>query len=137
MSECAYKDTILDMPWVLNMPNSECGRVLNTRALHGVLNMPRYTLTNFQYASITRHSEYARIYFHKLRSRVLNMSGFWIWQGSEYARVLNIRQYGWICLSRTLICLNMSEFTIIDRVLNIYHTIHSARSTQNPVKNLR
>ena len=38
--------------------------------------------------------------------------------------VLNMLQ----CLSRFLISLNMSEFTIIDRVLNIYHTIHSPRS---------
>ena len=53
MSECAYKDTILDMPWVLNMPN----RVLNTRALHGV------------YASVARRSEYAKIYFDKLSIR--------------------------------------------------------------------
>ena len=34
----------------------------------------------------------------------------------------------WICLNRTWICLKMSEFTMIDRVLNIYHTIHSTRS---------
>ena len=42
----------------------------------------------------------------------------------ELRMVLNMLQ----CLSRFLISLNMSELTIIDRVLNIYHTIHSARS---------
>ena len=65
---------------------------------------------------------------------------FWIcqnmpWQSSEYtlgskhARILNMveLQYGWICLNRTWICLNMSEFTIIDRVLNMYRTIHGAQ----------
>ena len=67
MSECAYKDTILDMPWVLNMPNSECGRVLNTRALHGV------------YASVARRSEYAKIYFDKLSIRE-HYTAFWICQ---------------------------------------------------------
>ena len=47
-------------------------------------------------------------------------------------------------------CLNMSEFTIIDTVLNMYHIIHSVRSLdklmstllrdtriQNPIKDLR
>ena len=32
--------------------------------------------------------------------------------------------YGWICLNRTWMCLNMSEFAIIDRVLNMYCTIY-------------
>ena len=41
--------------------------------------------------------------------------------GSEYARVTQGPKYATICL-------NMSEFTIRDRVLNIYHTIYSARS---------
>ena len=38
--------------------------------------------------------------------------------------VLNMPQ----CLNRIWISLNMSEFTIIDRVLNIYYTIHRARA---------
>ena len=42
----------------------------------------------------------------------------------ELRMVLNMLQ----CLSSFLISLNMSEFTITDRVLNIYHTIHSTRS---------
>ena len=40
----------------------------------------------------------------------------------ELHRVLNMPQYGGICL-------NMFEFTIMDRVLNMYHTIHSGHST--------
>ena len=64
---------------------------------------------------------------------------FWIyqnmlWQSSEYvlgfkyARIVNMQesrkvpnmpQYGWICPKRTWIGLNMSEFKITDRVLNI------------------
>ena len=83
--------------------------------------------------------------------RVLNMPGFWIWQGSEYAklnRVLNMLQNDWICLNGTRISLSMSEFTIIDRVLNMCLTIQSVRSLQvnehllkdvciqNPVKDL-
>ena len=78
---------------------------------------------------------------------------FWIyqnmlWQSSEYilgfkyARIVNMqesrkvpnmRQYGWLCPKRTWIGLNMSEFKITGRVLNIpyfwiSHTINSARS---------
>ena len=35
----------------------------------------------------------------------------------------------WLIISeyRALLCLNMSEFTIIDKVLNMSHTAHSAR----------
>ena len=45
--------------------------------------------------------------------------------------VLNVSQYGWICLNETWICLNISEFTIIDKLLNMYHTIHRTRSLYN------
>ena len=31
----------------------------------------------------------------------------------------------------------MSEFTIIDRVLNVYHTIHSARSLYKVISTYR
>ena len=63
--------------------------------------------------------------------RVLNIFG------SKYARILNMAelrmvlnmpQYGWICLNRTWICLNMSEFTIIYKILNMYHTTYSVGS---------
>ena len=45
---------------------------------------------------------------------------------AEYAWVG--REYAWICVSRAWICLNVSGFTIINRVLNMSYTIHSARS---------
>ena len=54
------------------------------------------------------------------------MPGFQIWQGPEYRRVTQGSKYAIIWLKRTLICLNMSEFTIIDRVLSTSYTIHSA-----------
>ena len=63
-----------------------------------------WTWQGSQYASVTQCSEYARICLDKVLniSRVLNMPEFWIGQGSEYAAI-------W---------LNMSEFTITNRVLN-------------------
>ena len=54
-------------------------------------------------------------------ARILNMAGFWIW---KLHRALNMPQY----LNRMWICLNVSELTIINRVLNMCHTIHSAAS---------
>ena len=51
MPECAQIKTILNMHRVPNMPNfwiwqnSEYGRVFNMLALHSVLNMPEYVLT--------------------------------------------------------------------------------------------
>ena len=93
-----------------------------------ILNMAKFWIwQGSQYASVTQRSEYARICFH----RVLNMLG------SKYARILNMQvlhrvlimpHYSWIYLNRTWICLNMFGFTLMDRVLNIYHTIHRARS---------
>ena len=59
--------------------------------------------------------------------RILNMAGFWIckcYAGLENHNIAEYRcEYSWMWIS-----LNMSEFTIIDRVLNMYHTIYSARS---------
>ena len=49
------------------------------------------------------------------------MPGFSIWQDFEYARVIQGSKYATIWL-------NMSEFTTIARVLNMYHVIHSVRS---------
>ena len=46
----------------------------------------------------------------------------------ELLSVLNIPKYGWICLNRTGICLSMPEFAVIERVLNMSHTIHSVKS---------
>ena len=58
------------MPRILNMPkffvwqSSKYGRVLNILALHNILDMPEYALTEFEYIL---NSKYARI---------LNMTGF-------------------------------------------------------------
>ena len=46
----------------------------------------------------------------------------------ELLRVLNMPQYGWKCLNKMWICLNMSEFTITESALNMSHTMHSAWS---------
>ena len=93
---------------VLNMAKFEYGRVLNIQMLHSILNMPEYASLISKYIS---GAKYARIRYMQ-----------------ELHRVLKKLQYGWLCLNRTRICLNMSDFTIIDRVLNISHTIHSGRS---------
>ena len=93
---------------VLNMAKFEYGRVFKMQTLHSILNMPEYASLISKYIS---GAKYARIRYMQ-----------------ELHRVLKKSQYGWICLNRTWICLNMSDFTIIDRVLNISHTIHSARS---------
>ena len=81
-----------------------------------------------QYASVSQRSKYARIFFAWQSSEYI--------LGSKYAsflsmkqlhRVLNMPQYGWICMNWTwlCLCLKMSEFTIINRLLNMYHTIYS------------
>ena len=49
--------------------------------------------------------------------------GFGIWKSSGYARITQDSKYATIRL-------NMSEFLIIDRVLNMHHAIHSARPLQ-------
>ena len=125
MSECVYINRIPNMPWVLNMSkfgrwqSSEYGRVLDMWVLHSVLNMPEYALKEFW------------IYL-----------GFYICQDSKYWRVLNMQelhralnmpQYGWICQNRTWICLNISEFTIIDSVLNMYYRKESPLSPPPPL----
>ena len=83
------------------------------RVLHSLLNMPEYALTEFWISFwfwICQDSEF---------DRVLNMQ--------KLHRVLNMPRYDWICLNRTWICLNMSEVMLKDRLLNMYHIIHSAR----------
>ena len=74
------------------------------RALHSLLNMPENCL------DIVLNISW-----------VLNMPGFWIWEDSEYARITQGSKHATIWL-------NMSEFSIIDRVLNTYYAILSARS---------
>ena len=125
MPAYAYINRILNMYRSQIHQNSEYGRVLNIWTLHGVLNMPEYMYLNV--------------------SQVLNMP-----------RALNMqelhrdKQYDYICPNRTWISLNMFEFSIIARVLNMYHTIHTVRVTlqvneyllrdgriQNPAKDLK
>ena len=90
MSEWTNMNRILNMPWVLKMPE--------------------YAFTGSEYI-FSSTCKYSRV----LKILELHM-------------VLNIPQRGEICLNRIWICLNMSEFTIIDRVLNMHDTVHSARS---------
>ena len=55
-----------------------------------VLNMSEFWVwQDSQYASVTQHSEYARIRLDRVLniSWVLNMPGTWIWQDSEYLSV--------------------------------------------------
>ena len=84
------------------------------RALYSVLNIPEYVLTELWICLrflLCKDCE---------NGRVVNMQ--------KLHSVLNMPQYHWICLNRTWIFLNMSEFMITDRVLNIYYTIHRTRS---------
>ena len=91
---------------ILNIGKSNYDKALSMRVLlHSVLSMPEYALIEFW------------IQFE-----------FWIWQRFEQARVTQGSKYATIWLNRTWICLNMSEFSIIDTVLNVYHTVHSTRS---------
>ena len=128
---------VLNMLRVLNFPkfwiwqSSEYGRVLKCECY-----ITCWIRQNIPWQS----SEYI---LGSKYARSLNMAGFWIWQQhgllntvdhvfsrpwQELHRVLNMLKYDWICLNRMWICLNMSEFSIIDRILNMHHTINSARS---------
>ena len=51
-----------------------------------------------QYGSVTQHFAYVRICLDRVLtiSRVLNMPGFWIWEGSEYARITQGSKYATI-----------------------------------------
>ena len=106
-----------------NMPGrTSINTILNIRR---VLNMPKFWIwQGFQYVSITRHFEYARTYLDRVLniSRVLNMpAGFRMWQVSEYATVTQGSKYATIWL-------NMSEFTIIGRVLNMSYIMYRDHS---------
>ena len=60
----------------------------------------------FQNAIVTQPTEYARICLERILniSCVLNIPGFWIWKGSEYASITQGSKYATIWL-------NMSEFS--------------------------
>ena len=75
MPECAYK-TGFCMPWVQIRLNSKYGRILNMRALHYVLNLLKYALTDFWICI-----------------------GFYKCQDSEYARGAQSSKYATIWLS--------------------------------------
>ena len=51
----------------------------------------------------------------------------------ELYMVLNMPQYGWICLNRTWMCPNMSGFAKIDMVLSMSISIHHTRLLHNLV----
>ena len=116
MPECAYISRVLNMP--------------------GLESMSKFW--------IWQRSAYGRVFnmraLHSILdiSDVLNMPGFWIW----LHKVLNMPQYGWIYLNKTWICLNMSEFTIINRCLNMITLrvngyLLTDRRMQNPIYYLR
>ena len=99
-----------------------------------------WTWEGSQYASVTQHSEYVRICLARVVNifSVLNMPDSKcgsILNMQELRRVLDMPQYGWICLNRTWICLNIYEFLIIDRVLNKHYTIYSTRSLYKLMSN--
>ena len=92
-----------------------------------ILNLTKFWIwQGSQYATVSQRSEYARIFLAWQSCEYISFLSivpvFWI---CKLHRILNMPQYGWICLNWTWICLKMSEFTIINRLLNMYHTIHS------------
>ena len=112
---------ITEYGWICLNRNSEYAHTKYAK----ILNLTKFWIwQGSQYGSVSQHSEYPE---YSLFDRVLNISWvlnmpvFWIW---KLGRVLNMSQYSWICLDWTWICLKMSEF-MINRLLNMYHTIHS------------
>ena len=115
----------MNMPGVLNMAkfwiwqSSEYGRVLKLRALHSILNMPEYALTEFWIYlgfSMCQDSECGS-----------QCASAWLLNMQKWHKIQSMPQYGWICLKRTWICMNMSIFDNRGGS-DLYHTIHSARS---------
>ena len=85
---------------------------------------------------LKRALKYSRICLDQIYL-VLNISWFLNMTNSEYERIpnvqellkgLNMPQCDWRYLNRTWIYLKMSEYSIIEKIPNIYHAIHSARS---------
>ena len=108
---------IIEYAWIyLNVPR--------------VLNIPKFPIwEGFQYASVTQRSKYARICLDRLNIFwVLNIPELQRWQVSEYTSLTEVFKYATmsgIFKNRMWKCLNMSEFTITNRVLNMYYTIHT------------
>ena len=71
-------------------------------------------MTIFTKPSITddwQPSEYTRVLNHASGfeyAEALNLPGFWIYQGSEYVRVIQGSEYAWLCLN-VWICVNMPK----------------------------
>ena len=86
-----------------------------------------------QYALVTQRSEYAKICLDGVLniSWVLDMPVFRIWQGSECSRVTQGSKYAtiWWNMSEYDVNVIMSEFSITDRVPNMYPTKNRAKVT--------
>ena len=79
-----------------------------------------------EYAWMCQYKHYYKYALGPKYAEILNMAKFWISQ--ELHRVLNMLQYFWMCLNKAWIYLNMSAFTITDRVLNMYDAVHRVRT---------
>ena len=105
---------IIEYVWIcLNVPKSTgfwiCLEFLNAE----ILNMAKSWIKQvFQNASVIQSTEYARICLDRVLniSWVLNMPGFWIWKGSEYARITKGSKYAvkWLNMSEQNV--NMPEY---------------------------
>ena len=105
---------IIEYVWIcLNVPKSTgfwiCLEFLNAE----ILNMAKSWIKQvFQNVSVIQSTEYARICLDRVLniSWVLNMPGFWIWKGSEYARITKGSKYAvkWLNMSEQNV--NMPEY---------------------------
>ena len=89
-----------------------CLKFLNAE----ILNITKFWRKQvFQNASIAQATEYARICIDKGLniSWVLNMPGFWIWKGSEYARIMQDSKYAAIWLNMSENDMNRPEYVWI------------------------
>ena len=120
-----------------------------------ILNMLKFSIwQRFHCASVTQHSEYVRICLGSVLniSWVLNMPGFWIWKGSEYARVtlgsrsakiwlnmseqdVNMPGYVWIFNIRQ--GSDVSYNTQLTVILQVNEYLLRDRHIQNMAKDLR
>ena len=102
-----------------------------------ILNMAKFWIwQGSQYASVTQCSEYARICLAWQSSKYISDFEYTsVLNLKQVHRVLNLPEHGWLCLNWTWIRLKMSEFTIINSTLNIWHTIHSAEYLLRDIQN--
>ena len=130
----------------LNKLDFEYGKVLDVAEFPiWIWHMKPYDIWHMTYAFWIWHNMPCQSSVFVLGSKyrgIFSMAGFWICR-----KTLNIPQNGCICRNKTWICLDMSEFTIIDKILNMYQEIHCVRllyksmstywEIQNPVNYLR